>query len=502
MDFAARYAAVHGRDARFDGQFVTAVRSTGIYCRPSCPARTPKPENCTFYLTSAAAHEAGYRACRRCLPEATPGSPAWNLRQDTAARAMRLIADGVVDREGVPGLARRLGYSSRQLGRILVDELGAGPVALARAQRAQTARHLLVATTLSAADVAHAAGFSSVRQFNDTCREVFGLTPTELRARARHTERPGGLGGRQRVDADQPVTVSLRLAARAPFDGAGVLAWLATRALAGVEDVSDGRYSRSLMLARGPAVMSLRPAGAEVSVTAHITDVGDLPELMARARRLLDLDADPVAIDAALSAQAHLAPSVLANPGIRIPGSVDGAEMLVRAIVGQQVTVAAARTAAQTLVTNLGEALPAGLATGTVTTLFPTPAAIAEQGEQWMRGPRARRAALVGACAALAEGTVRLDPGVAVADGVASLEALAGIGPWTAGYVAMRALGATDVLLTGDVAVRAGARELGLPDSPRELTAAAATCAPWRSYLMLHAWRAASLKNGGAHART
>ena len=193
LTFDERYRAIDARDARFDGQFVTAVRSTGIYCRPSCPARTPKPENVTFYPTSAAAHEAGYRACKRCLPEAAPGSPAWNLRGDVAGRAMRLIADGVVEREGVPGLAARLGYSSRHLTRLLTEELGAGPLALARAQRAHTARMLLVSTDLPASDVAFSAGFTSVRQFNDTISEVFGMAPLALRARRRGDATPARL---------------------------------------------------------------------------------------------------------------------------------------------------------------------------------------------------------------------------------------------------------------------------------------------------------------------
>ncbi len=406
---------------------------------------------------------------------------------------MRLIADGVVDREGVPGLATRLGYSSRQLGRILTEELGAGPLALARAQRAQTARQLLVSTAMPVVDVAHASGFASLRQFNDTCRDVYGMTPTEVRGHARAAERgPAG------VEAG---TVTLRLRVREPFDGAGVLAWLARRAIAGVEIASDGAYTRSLRLARGPAVMTLEPARSEVTVTARLTDLADLPELLARARRLLDLDADPVAIDAALAADPRLAPSVARTPGIRVPGAVDGAEMVVRAILGQQVTVAAARTAVARLVDALGEPLPPALAVDGVTSVFPEPGKIAESGDAHLGGPRARRSALLGACAALAEGTVALHPGVSTTEGMAALEGLAGIGPWTAGYVALRTLGASDILLTGDVAVRAGARTLGF-DAPRELVAETASLAPWRSYLMMHLWRAASLEKGQTDARS
>ncbi|MFV0287243.1 MAG: DNA-3-methyladenine glycosylase 2 family protein [Demequina sp.] len=497
-DFAARYAAVHGRDARFDGQFFTAVRSTGISCRPSCPARTPKAENCTFYLTAAAAHQAGYRACRRCLPEATPGSPAWNLRQDVAARAMRLISDGVVDREGVPGLASRLGYSERHLGRVLHEELGAGPLALARAQRAQTARQLLVATALPVAEVAHAAGFASLRQFNDTVREVFAMTPSEVRARARSGER----SLTERADAVAPGALSLRLAVRAPFDGAGVVDWLARRAVPGVEHVADGAYTRSLRLTHGPAVVTLRPGTADVMLTARLTDLADLPEALARVRRLLDLDADPEAIDAALAADARLAHAVSATPGIRLPGSVDAAEMVTRAIVGQQVTVAAATTAVGRLAAQLGEPLPPALVTAEVSSMFPAAAALAAGVEEAMGGPHARRRALAAAMAAIADGSLVLDAGRTVAQATADLEALPGIGPWTSHYVALRVLGATDILLTGDVAVRAGARALGIPDAPRDLVAATAAAAPWRSYVMMHLWRAASPNRGGADAHS
>lgn len=493
-DFAARYAAVHSRDARFDGQFFTAVRSTGIYCRPSCPARTPKPEHCTFFVTSAAAHQAGYRACKRCLPEATPASPDWNLRQDVAARAMRLIGDGLVDREGVPALAARLGYSSRHLARILTDELGAGPLALARAQRAQTARHLLVATTLPVAEVAHAAGFASLRQFNNTCREVFAMTPTEVRARSRAGDRPA-------ADAVVAGTLSLTLPVRSPFDGEGLIAWLGRRSIPGIEHVDAGTYSRSLRLARGPAVIALTPRAARVDLTARLTDLADLPEALARVRRLLDLDADPEAVDAALSSHPALAATVDASRGMRLPGAVDAAEMVTRAIVGQQVTVAAARTAVAGLATALGTPVPPALATDQVTTLFPDAATLAAHAADALTGPGRRRAAVATAASALADGTVRLDAGRAVAEATRDLEALPGIGPWTAGYVVMRALGATDVLLTGDVAVRAGARALGLPDAPRDLIDATAGLAPWRSYLMMHLWRAASLSlQGGAHA--
>lgn len=490
LDADALYRASSGRDRRFDGQFVMAVRTTGIYCRPSCPARTPKPENVTFFTTSAAAHQAGFRACKRCLPEAVPGSPAWNVREDTSARAMRLIADGVVDRDGVPALAARLGYSTRQLTRLLTEELGAGPLALARAQRAHNARQLLVSTSMPASDVAFAAGFSSVRQFNDTVAEVFGMSPTAVRHTARRAESQHG-------QSTVPGTVTVRLAAREPFDGIGVVRWLAARALTSVESASPGGYTRSARLARGAAVVTITPDLGGVRVAARVENMADLPSLLSRVRRLFDLDADPQAIDAALAAHPLLAPRVAARPGIRIAGALDPVEMVVRAILGQQVSIAAGRTAVQRVATSLAEPLPAGLTDAGVTHLFPTAAVLADRIVDVVGGPASRRAALVGACAAVASGDIRLDVGSTREDLVAALESLKGIGPWTANYVALRVLGVTDVFLTGDSAVRAGARVVGLPDAPSALSRAAEPLSPWRSYLMLHLWAAAA---GQAHS--
>lgn len=479
MTFDERYRAIDARDVRFDGQFVTAVRSTGIYCRPSCPARTPKPGNVTFYPTSAAAHEAGYRACKRCLPEAAPGSPDWNVRGDTAGRAMRLIADGVVEREGVPGLARRLGYSPRHLTRLLRTELGAGPLALARAHRAHTARMLLVGTDLPIADVAFSAGFASVRQFNDTVREVFGLAPGDLRAR----RRGGRLGAGETAGA-----IDLVLPHREPFDTAGLFAWMAARAVPGVETATADVFARTLRLPGGPAWFSLRRDRAgHLRLRAQLTELGDLPVLVGRARRLFDLDADPVAVDTALAAHTELAPRVALIAGIRVPGAADPHEMLIRAMVGQQITVAAATTALTRLTDALGERI-AGF--DGADRLFPTMAAIAERGHEVLRGPGARIRAITGAAAALASGDLVLTPGDDAAEQRERLLAMPGIGAWTADYVRMRVLGDPDVTLPGDVAVRTGAAALGLPAEPRTFADWAARTAPWRSYLTAHLWRA------------
>ncbi len=503
LDAEACYRASSGRDRRFDGQFVMAVRTTGIYCRPSCPARTPHRPNVEFFRTSAAAHLAGYRACKRCLPEAVPGSPEWSTREDTSARAMRLIADGVVDREGVPGLAARLGYSERQLGRVLTEELGAGPLALARAQRGQTARQLLVSTTMPASDVAFAAGFASIRQFNDTVAEVFGMTPSAVRATARARER--GAGGRAEAASG---AVTVRLAAREPFDGVGVLDWLRTRAIPGIEAVDRHSYTRSVRLAGGPGVVTVTPEQAAVRVTARLTDLADLPSVLARVRRLFDLDADPAAYDALLAADPRLVSSVAATPGIRLPGALEPVEMVVRAILGQQVSVAAARTAARRLVSLLAEPLPEapgssaadripglaadGPSVAQVTHLFPTAEILAEAVRDVVTGPATRREALARVCEAAAAGELSLDAGATREALTGELEAIPGIGPWTSNYVALRVLGSPDLLLTGDAAARTGAAALGLPRDAKPLTAAAAAFAPWRSYLTMHLWRAAA----------
>lgn len=509
--FTERYRAIAARDSRFDGQFFTAVRTTGIYCRPSCPARTPKSENVTFYLTSAAAHEAGFRACKRCLPEAAPGTPAWDLRRDLTGRAMRLVADGVVDREGVSGLAARLGYSERQLHRLLVGELGAGPLALARAQRAQTARALLVGTSLRLADVAFAAGFGSIRQFNDTVAEVFGATPSDLRARTRRS----GRGGRSAAGADlkltdgagQPVRISLSLPVREPFDARGVLEFLAVRAVAGVESAQLGvgtasdplRYARTVHLPHGPGAFEVhvpRSGSGRVDLDLELADLADAPVAVARVRRLLDLDADPVAVDSALAADPVLAPSVGAVPGIRVPGTLDPAELLVRAIVGQQISVAAARTHLSRLAQGVGT--PHRSAFDGLTHLFPTPDQVADGAQAHLRLPARTLATVIGAGRDLADGTLTLSVGDEPDDLRRRLVARQGVGPWTAGYVTLRVLGDPDVLMEGDVALLAGARTLGLvsaeeprPHQFKELARRGATWAPWRSYAAMHLWRSA-----------
>lgn len=485
-DFEQCYRAVQSRDARFDGWFFTAVRTTGIYCRPSCPALTPKPGNVTFHPTAAAAQAAGYRACLRCRPDASPGSPEWNLRADLVGRAMRLIADGVVDREGVQGLARRLHYSERHLHRQLVAEVGAGPLALARAQRANAARLLVETSDLPLSQVAFAAGFASIRQFNDTIREVFAKTPSELRARRR---------GRDEV---APGSLTVRLPFRAPLDGGGLLAFLAVRTVPGVEEVTaDGTYHRTLRLPRGAGVVSVRlPVGPDdrhVVATLRLDDLRDLSAAVERTRRLLDLDADPVAVDGHLGADPLLAPLVAATPGRRVPGTVDGAELAVRAVLGQQVSVAGARTMAGRLVAAAGT--PLGEPVGGLTHLFPAPGQIVD-GLDALGMPAARKRALAGLAEALTGDDLVLDPGADRPTTEAHLLALPGIGPWTASYIAMRALADPDAFLPADLGVRHALTALGQAADPAAATALAERWRPWRAYALQHLW--ASL--GGAPA--
>ncbi|GAA4128634.1 AlkA N-terminal domain-containing protein [Streptomyces tunisiensis] len=459
-DEDSRYEAVRSRDARFDGVFFFAVETTGIYCRPSCPAVTAKRSHVRFFPTAAAAQGAGFRACRRCRPDAVPGSAEWNVRADAVGRAMRLIADGVVDREGVAGLAARLGYSARQVQRQLTAELGAGPVALARAQRAHTARVLLQTTGLPVTEVAWAAGFASVRQFNDTVRAVYATTPTGLRATAprRGGPRPG----------TPTAGVPLRLAHRGPYQARLAFDLLEREAVPGVEVMTGTpgarTYRRTLRLPYGTGIAAVeeRPhtgtgarPGGWLDARVHLTDLRDLTTAVQRLRRLFDLDADPYAVDERLGADARLAPLVAARPGLRSPGAADPDEVAVRALVGRD-------TAAE-LVRRYGKRLDAPC--GGLTHLFPESAVLA--GAE----PDGTLGALT---AALADGAVRLGPG---ADRDAARDALAavpGLDDRTVAEIRTRALGDPDVAPPG----------LDAPDSWR----------PWRSYALNHLRAAGELE--------
>lgn len=468
--------AVRSKDARFDGWFFTAVLTTRIYCRPSCPVVPPKPENMTFLPSAAACQQAGFRACKRCRPDTSPGSPEWNQRADLTARAMRLIADGVVDREGVPGLAARLGYSTRQVERQLLAELGAGPLALARAQRAQTARLLIETTPLPMAEVAFAAGFSSIRAFNDTVREVYALSPSELRTRA----------PKHPLAATTPGALSLRLPFRTPLNPDNLFGHLAATAVPGVEEWRDGAYRRTLRLPYGHGVVALTPGPDHIACRLTLSDLRDLTVAISRCRRLLDLDADPAAIDDQLRADPLLAPLVDKAPGRRVPRTVDEAEFAVRAVLGQQVSTAAARTHAARLVTAHGDTVDDP--EGGLTHLFPSAAALAAVDPGTLAMPRTRRTTFTTLVTHLADGSLNLGVECDWAETRARLLDLPGFGPWTADVIAMRALGDPDAFLPTDLGIRRAAGELGLPSTPAALTARAAAWRPWRAYAVQYLW--------------
>ncbi|MFE5219883.1 MULTISPECIES: DNA-3-methyladenine glycosylase 2 [unclassified Streptomyces] len=470
--------AVQSKDARFDGWFFTAVLTTRIYCRPSCPVVPPKPENMTFYPSAAACQQAGFRACKRCRPDTSPGSPEWNLRADLVARAMRLIADGVVDREGVPGLAIRLGYSTRQVERQLLAELGAGPLALARAQRAQTARLLIETTPLPMAEIAFAAGFSSIRTFNDTVREVFALSPSELRARVP--------GSRAAAAPGTPGALALRLPFRAPLNPDNLFGHLAATAVPGVEEWRDGAYRRTLRLPYGHGIVALGPRPDHIACRLTLSDLRDLTVAISRCRRLLDLDADPVAVDGRLRTDPLLAPLVDRAPGRRVPRTVDEAEFAVRAVLGQQVSTAAARTHAGRLVTAHGK--PLDDPEGGLTHLFPSAEALAAVDPETLAMPRTRRTTFTTLVRRLADGTLSLGVDSDWAEARARLLALPGFGPWTVDVIAMRALGDPDAFLPTDLGIRRAAGVLGLPSTPAALTARAEAWRPWRAYAVQYLW--------------
>ncbi|MCX4917908.1 DNA-3-methyladenine glycosylase 2 family protein [Streptomyces sp. NBC_00687] len=477
--------AVQSKDARFDGWFFTAVTTTRIYCRPSCPVVPPKPQNMTFFPSAAACQQAGFRACKRCRPDTSPGSPEWNHRADLVARAMRLIGDGIVDREGVPGLATRLGYSTRQIERQLLAELGAGPLSLARAQRAQTARLLIETTPLPMAEIAFAAGFSSIRTFNDTVREVFALSPTELRARLPRKGAAAAAGV-----THTPGVLNLRLPFRAPLHPDNLFGHLAATAVPGVEEWRDGAYRRTLRLPYGHGIVGLTPTPDHIACRLSLSDLRDLPVAISRCRRLLDLDADPVAVDDQLRGDPLLAPLVDKAPGRRVPRTVDEAEFAVRAVLGQQVSTAAARTHAARLVVAHGD--PVDDPEGGLTHLFPTPAALAALDPASLAMPRTRRTTFTTLVAELAEGRMHLGMESDWTEARARLLELPGFGPWTVDVIAMRALGDPDAFLPTDLGIRYAAKELGLPSTPAALTARAAAWRPWRAYAVQYLWATAS----------
>jgi AraC family transcriptional regulator of adaptative response / DNA-3-methyladenine glycosylase II len=478
LDRRALDRARTSRDPRFDGRFFIAVTTTGIYCRPICPAPSPKDANVRYYATAAGAAEAGFRPCLRCRPEAAPGTPAWRGTSAVVRRALRLIQDGLLDEASVDALAARVGVGPRHLLRLFVQHVGASPIAVAQTRRLHFAKHLLDETDLPIGEIALAAGFGSLRRFNHTFRATYRRAPRDLRK-----QRRGGPG------AEAGEEVRLRLAFRPPYDWAGVAAFLATRAVPGVERVDERGYARTLATDGGHVVVRVSPVRGQDALELRVLGAAPaaLFQLSQSARRMFDLSADPARITPALVRDPLLGPLVRRRPGLRIPGAWDPFECAVRAVLGQQVSVAAARTLAARLVARAGRAV-AGAGDG-LTHVFPGAAALAaaDLGGLGLTGGRAR--ALHTLARAVCDRTVDL---CAPADEVtAALSALPGLGAWTSEYVALRALGEPDAFPAGDLVLRRMAAGGGAPLTPRALDARAEAWRPWRGYAVVHLWRAA-----------
>ncbi|MFF7726715.1 bifunctional transcriptional activator/DNA repair enzyme AdaA [Streptomyces sp. NPDC008001] len=497
LDFDSYYRAMASRDARFDGSFYVAVTTTGVYCRPVCGSRTPKPENVRFFRIAAAAEAAGFRACRRCRPEAAPSSPEWNVRGDLVARALRLIASGAVDEIGVAGVARQLAVSERHLHRQLVAEVGVGPLALALNRRTQVARLLIESSALLLSEVALASGYSSVRQFNDGMRAAFGCSPTELRRAC-----GGGAGpGPQAPGRSGPLVLRLRY--RPPFDGAALLAWLGERAVPGVEETDGNRYRRTLRLPRGTGTAELdltvtaggggcRTRQQHVTLRLTLADLRDVTAAVRRCRDLLDLDADPAAIGEALSPDPWLGPLVRAAPGLRMPGCAHGFEPALQVVLGQFAPLAEVRTVCARLAARCGEPV-AGAAEGRPGRLFPSAGALADAdlGAFGLRGGPATAVRAL-ACA-VADGKLSLERDADREETTARLRELPGVSGWAVQRIAMHSLGDPDAFAPQDPRVRAAARALGLAGARGggRLAEHARGWQPWRSYAALHLQEAA-----------
>ncbi len=484
QDPVACYRAVQTRDARFDGRFFTAVRTTRIYCRPICPARTPRFENCTFFPSAAGAQEAGYRPCLRCRPETSPDLAFWRGTSNTVARALALIAEGGLDDEGtgVAALAGRLGVGDRQLRRLFQQHLGASPVAVAQTRRVLFARQLLLETALPIAEVALAAGFRSVRRFNEVFRTLHGRPPSTLR-RPRSSPGPTLAMG-----------VTLFIPYRPPYDWLSMLAHLEARALPGLEHVEAGRYRRTVAHPKGPGAVEVLPAPGRdgLLATLRLPDVQALPSVVAQVRRVFDVSADVDVIGAHLARDPRLAPLVARRPGLRAPGGWDGFELAVRAVLGQQVTVAAARGLGARLVAEYGAPAPTE-ATGhaQLTRTFPCPERLAHEDLRRLGLPGARARTLSNlAAAAIADPTL-FQPGASLEEAIARFKRIPGIGDWTAHYIALRAVRETDAFPSADVALlRALTDDEGVRPTPEAVLRRSESWSPWRAYAAQHLWAA------------
>jgi AraC family transcriptional regulator, regulatory protein of adaptative response / DNA-3-methyladenine glycosylase II len=464
------YRAILSRDRRFDGVFFTGVVTTGVYCRPVCPVRPPLLKNCRFFPSAAAAEEDGFRPCLRCHPEASAGTPAWAEVPEVVSRGLALIQGGGLDSDGVDVLAGRLGLGDRQLRRLFVQHLGAGPIAVAKARRVHFARRLLDETSLPVTQIAFAAGFRSVRQFNHDVRATFRRTPTELRGRP--AQRNGAL--------------TVRLAYRPPFDWASLAGFLAARATRGVEIVTAERYARTVSTGDAPGWIEVAPADGHLTLTMHLSSHDGLIGVVERTRRLFDLGADPAAIGSHLGSDSFLAPLVSQRPGLRVPGCWDAFETAVRAVLGQQISVRAATTLAGRLVETFGK--PAeGIDDPALTHLFPAPASLADAALETIGCTRQVAAAVRGLAAGVCDGSLALDASRGLDDLVSRLCAVRGIGAWTAHVIAMR-IGEPDAFPAGDLGVR---KALGTK-SERAIVARADAWRPWRAYATIHLWTSGS----------
>lgn len=471
------YQALLARDSRYDGRFFTCVTSTGIYCRPICPAPTPKLAHCRFVASAAAAQEAGYRPCLRCRPESAPDSPAWAGTSTTVKRALRLIDEGALDAGGVEALADRLGVGARQLRRLFQRHVGASPLAVAQTRRVLLAKQLLHETELPLADVALASGFGSVRRFNEVFRNLFGRAPGTLR-------------GHQGAAAQAPA-LTLRLPYRPPYDWQAMLAFLARRTIPGLERIDGEGYHRLFRVGEAVGSVSVRhvPGAKALQASIRLPDLAALPGVIARLRRLFDLQADPEAIRQGLGRDPALAALVERRPGLRVPGGWDPFEIAVRAILGQQVSVDAATRLAGRLVERLGESVTDQAATG-LERLFPHPGRFTFDEIKALGMPGARATALVRLAATYREQPQLFDRRQHLDDTVAHLCTLPGICEWTAHYIAMRGLQESDAFLPSDVALQRALAEQERRPTPRELLARAEAWRPWRAYAVMHLWHA------------
>lgn len=478
-DHDACYRAFQARDARFDGKVFAGVKSTGIYCRPICPARTPKPDNMTFHPSAAAAQEAGFRPCLRCRPESSPDMGAWRGTSATVSRALALIEAGGLDGDDVEGFAARLGVGGRQLRRLFRQHLGASPVAVAQTRRVLLAKQLIQETSLPMMDVALAAGFASVRRFNETFQTLFDRPPSALR-RTRRVDTAATAG-----------PVRLFLAVKQPYDWDGLVGFLRPRALDGIESIGPSHYARTIAVAGAPGLIHLTPASrGRIEVRLQLPSLVALPGIIARVRRMFDMAADPAVISQHLAADPLLAPLIAARPGLRVPGGWDGFEVLVRAILGQQVTVRQAVSLVNRIARDHGRPcdLPAAQELG-LDRLFPEAAELAAADLSGLPVPRSRIATLSAAAQAVAKDPAIVAPARTAQESLARLTALPGIGPWTAGYLAFRAHGEPDIFLPSDAGMlQAFERLTGSRPSPREADSLSRRWSPWRSYGLMHLW--------------